>query len=605
MDRKGSCEVCKNDIIISKKCDYSILGRKGIDGINKARIEINPENPCVIVYNGNCKHYVHIACRKTYTDPRRLTKVISKHKLANEPCSQPQLRSDATLFSFKRDCLMCGHNVDRDKDRKYPTTYEYQFSNVMLINIKENIVKHCHKRIDEWANVVEARLECIHDLPAVEVLYHHVCYNNFITGKSIPDVYLSEAIPKKKRKVGRPADESKKASFKIVTEYLEKNDDETVEMDELHKMMVEQSAVEEGDVYSKKQLKRELELHYGDRVLITSHKQQLLVVSLKSNLTKLVQVAHGRSSERRKSDDMTGVVELAGELIRAEIKSAEKHSSVYPEPEDMGCIDTNLNHLTPFLRLLLQTVMKSRNANLHTIAIGQAIMNSTCPRSFLSPLHLGLSVTLESKYGKRELVDLMNKFGFVASYAEAQRYKYNAAITQGIDVDKVSDTFMQYVADNVDHDSRTLDGNGTIHCMGSEVTLTPAVKSVRNIARKKINQDDLKQIGSINIVFQADPREVLSSVIYTKLDHQATNPDFPRIDLLWQLSLHLENPRPLWAGYMQTLHKGNSHPGKSSEMFLPMIDLSPSRREDRDRPSTSVPKADCCGDQQRGFAFTL
>ena len=107
MDRKGSCEVCKNDIIISKKCDYSILGRKGIDGINKARIEINPENPCVIVYNGNCKHYVHIACRKTYTDPRRLTKVISKHKLANEPCSQPQLRSDATLFSFKRDCLMC------------------------------------------------------------------------------------------------------------------------------------------------------------------------------------------------------------------------------------------------------------------------------------------------------------------------------------------------------------------------------------------------------------------------------------------------------------------------------------------------------------------
>ena len=65
MDGKGSCEVCKNDIILSQKCDYSILGRKGIDGTNKARIEINPENPCVIVYNGNCKHYVHIECTKT------------------------------------------------------------------------------------------------------------------------------------------------------------------------------------------------------------------------------------------------------------------------------------------------------------------------------------------------------------------------------------------------------------------------------------------------------------------------------------------------------------------------------------------------------------
>ena len=62
--------------------------------------------------------------------------------------------------------------------------------------------------------------------------------------------------------------------------------------------------------------------------------------------------------------------------------------------------------------------------------------------------------------------DLINKFGFVASYSEAQRYKYNAAIAQGIDVDKVSDKFMQYVEDNLDHDSRTLDGNRTIHCMG-------------------------------------------------------------------------------------------------------------------------------------------
>ena len=80
-------------------------------------------------------------------------------------------------------------------------------------------------------------------------------------------------------------------------------------------------------------------------------------------------------------------------------------------------------------------------------------------------------------------------------------------VAQGIDVDKVSDTFMQCVADNVDHDSRRLVGNGTIQCIGSEVTLTPAIKSVREIARKKINEDGVKEIGCINIVFQADPKE--------------------------------------------------------------------------------------------------
>ena len=60
----------------------------------------------------------------------------------------------------------------------------------------------------------------------------------------------------------------------------------------------------------------------------------------------------------------------------------------------------------------------------------------------------------------------------------------------------------------MDHDSRRLDGNGTIQCIGSEVTLTPDLMSVREIARKKINQDDVKKIGCINIVFQADPREI-------------------------------------------------------------------------------------------------
>ena len=35
------------------------------------------------------------------------------------------------------------------------------------------------------------------------------------------------------------------------------------------------------------------------------------------------------------------------------------------------------------------------------------------------------------------------------------------------------------------------------------------------------------------------------------------------------------SPRPMWSGMMQLVHRG-SHPGKSSVMFLPMIDMNPS-----------------------------
>ena len=45
---------------------------------------------------------------------------------------------------------------------------------------------------------------------------------------------------------------------------------------------------------------------------------------------------------------------------------------------------------------------------------------------------------------------------------------------------------------------------------------------------------------------------------------------------MWQISLHVSQPRPLWSGYMHSLHTGMSNPGKSSEIFLPMIDLKPS-----------------------------
>ena len=94
-------------------------------------------------------------------------------------------------------------------------------------------------------------------------------------------------------------------------------------------------------------------------------------------------------------------------------------------------------------------------------------MQSTCPRSFLPPLQVGqVLVALEHKYGHCELMDMLHKLYNCSSYSEANTYRANATVVQGIDLtEKVTRSFLQYQADNVDYASRTIDGYSSVHIM--------------------------------------------------------------------------------------------------------------------------------------------
>lgn len=127
-------------------------------------------------------------------------------------------------------------------------------------------------------------------------------------------------------------------------------------------------------------------------------------------------------------------------------------------------------------------------------------MSAVRPRSFHSPLHIGLSVMLHRKFGsKRIIIDICNNLGFCSSYNEAQLYEASAALQHEIQIKR--GTFIQFVCDNTDFNVDTLDGKGIFYYMGSIEIITPSsgLQDQEPIPRLKAVPPEaaIKEIASI------------------------------------------------------------------------------------------------------------
>ena len=209
-------------------------------------------------------------------------------------------------------------------------------------------------------------------------------------------------------------------------------------------------------------------------------------------------------------------------------------------------------------------------------AVGQAIMQAARPRAIIAPLQLGLGLQMHHHFASKFLIETLNNLGFSSSYSEVMLYERNAAVTADPNNNTLScGQFIQYTADDIDHNLRTIDGKNTFHGMGIISCITPEHKEIRTIARRtNVSLAEIVDLSHINIKFYSPQNTHIDDVIFTYLPDPEKDINSCNIDLLWNVSWLLHPNTPLWSGAMQLIQKG-VYPGKSTINLLPMIDLEP------------------------------
>ena len=145
-------------------------------------------------------------------------------------------------------------------------------------------------------------------------------------------------------------------------------------------------------------------------------------------------------------------------------------------------------------------------------------MQACRPRALIAPLQLGLGVQMHHHFVSKCLIDTLSNLGFSRSYWEVQKYESSAATKlKNYLPDYFPGQFLQFVADNADHNNRTFDGHNTFHGMGIIVCSNPGTSVNVNIPRTNAQPKDRSKIGKINLRYYKVPEHEVSSLQFKEL----------------------------------------------------------------------------------------
>ncbi|KAK3097968.1 hypothetical protein FSP39_014885 [Pinctada imbricata] len=508
---------------------------------------------------------VHLDCRKNYTNPILINKYLKDSLNNGQPddTSVKLLRSK-DVFSFPDHCLFCGcqaknNNLKRGNDVFPVRTHDFQAS----------IIDICLERQDEWSDTVYGRIQSVNDLHAADAIYHQTCSVNFRTKKNVPSAF---STPSKEIKKGRRVDAKVQQAFEDIFIYLEDHENDQHKLSDLVDRMGRLCG---NEAYEPWYLKKKLQDRFGRDIIMTESHGKSTIITVRKAAESILHDFHKQKFKDAKEEEIS-VISTAAKLIKSKIQELPTQNDFYPLPSELEKCNYNISHLPEHLSKFLQQICGERN-DLRTAAIGQCITQATRPRSYTAPLQIGLGVQLHHHFASRFLIDTLHNLGFCSSYSEVQRFETSAAYSQGTDIPEYKPgQCVQFVADNVDHNLRTIDGHNTFHGMGIIAGSTPGGDAGQTpVPKLNVVPSDLILKGKINITYYKAPPKSSIKIVFPKLKLEKIEDSTKNLDMVARIIWPLRAPTPSWSGLMHMCQTGQ-HPGKTTITFLPMIDMDSS-----------------------------
>jgi len=281
--------------------------------------------------------------------------------------------------------------------------------------------------------------------------------------------------------------------------------------------------------------------------------------------------------QKMKSQTPLDIIIDVAKIVKNDIGNMPCDKTEYPDISKMDDIEYAKNWIPDNLNIFLSHLVSSR---LKQVSIGQIITQSARPRSMIASIPFGIGVDVDKSFATKWLVNHLHQFGFSISSDEVNLFKESAISSSRENCSKETQSeFMQWSADNADHNIQTLTGKGSFHGMGIISAITKPLECMAIIKRLKHNQ--LSGFSEFNI--EILPFHGSSTNGLSKVKLKAFKKLLPGIivlapemnlDLVWKTSWLFKKSNPNWSRFTQTATKTRDEFFKKSSIdFLPMIDL--------------------------------